>query len=151
MEIFLILIGCVLCLILFDFSFSGFLPKFLRINPAIDKLPPETILLETFFFGFKTDLPQFKNQGGRIHWKSAVLTKETFFVKLTRSTCKFKIETKDIENFTEGRNCFGRYLTLHFIDADLPRYFQFKPKKIAQWQESLLSIGIKKTEYMIYC
>ena len=132
MEILLIVLAIIFCVILFDITITGKLPKLLGIDPALSDLEEEEILIETFFHYFKTDIERFKDQGGRIHWKSAILTKTIFYVKLTRSTYKFKINLTDIEGFSIGRGLTGRHITLYFNENNPPRFFKFQPRDIRQ-------------------
>ena len=56
MEILLIVIAIIFCVILFDITITGKLPKLFGIDPALSDLEGEEILIETFFHYFKTDI-----------------------------------------------------------------------------------------------
>jgi len=144
MELIAIFISVVGCIILFDFAITGLIPLKTGISPAINDLNLGKLLIEEFFSTFKTDLENFKKQGRRIHWKSAILTERYFLIKLTRLTYKFSVHVENIKRFEVIKSLTGKRIKLIFSENNEEKFFEFNPRNSEEWKKQLISLGIKE-------
>ena len=143
----LIIISTILCTTLFDFTVTGFLPKYFNIWPALNNLLGEVLIEQSLFLwstlNFKIDTFGYREIGTRQRRNLRLaLTSKFLLLKNTRRTYVWKVDHKSINSYEVKLSIVGKIIILHFSQEGKPQSLEFRPVDLEEWSNRLSEIGI---------
>lgn len=143
----LITISTILCVILFDFAVTGFLPKYFIIWPALNNQLGEVLIEQSLFLwstqNFKIEEFGYRKIGTKQRkYLRLVLTTKFFLLKNTQRTYVWKIDHKSINSYEVKYSIVGKIIILHFSQEGESQSLEFRPADLKDWSNRLSEVGV---------